>query len=103
MWLRGDNFDLGERPDQRLRPFGEYGLHMGRPSDDLALAPAGFLEQNLEAPPDSLPVEGLPLILDQLLKRREPPRFRCFVNLARHFGGGSSRAGRIFEGISRGE
>ena len=103
MWLGRDNFDLGERPDQRLRPFGEHGLHVGRPSDDLALAPARFLEQDLEPLSDGPPVEGLPLIFDELLKRREPLGFGWLVNLARHFGGGSAGAGRIFEGITRGE
>ena len=76
---------------------------MRRPSDDLALAPAGLLEQNLEAPPDACPVEGLPLILDEVLKRCKAASLGRFVNLAGHLGGGSSGPGRIFKGVGRGE
>ena len=50
-----------------MRPLGKHGLHGRRPSDDLALAPARLLEQNLEALSHSCPVEGLSLILEEVL------------------------------------
>ena len=75
MGLDADDLDLGQRADQRRRPFGEHRLHIGRAADDLTLAPAGLLEQNLEAPSHGLAVEGLPLALDERLKLSEPPAF----------------------------
>src|ERR1700722_20155203 len=67
--LDGDHLDLHQLADQGLRPVDEHGLHGGRPSDDLALAPARLLEQNLEALSHTGPVEGLSLILDEDLER----------------------------------
>ena len=103
MRLGGEDLNLRQRADQRARPFGEYGLHSGRPSDDLAFAPAGLLEQNFDASSDRRPVERLPLLFDQRLKRSQPPSLGRFVNLAGHFGGGRSWPGGIFEGVGRGE
>ena len=74
--------------DQRPRPLGEHRLHIGRAADDLALAPAGLLEQNLEAPADACPIERLQLLLDQRLKLVEPAVLRRRVDLA-----GASAAG----------
>ena len=103
MRLGGDHFDIHQLADQGPRSFGEHRLHVRRASDDLALAPAWLLKQNLEAPPNGLPVEGLPLVFDNLLKRREPPSLGRFVNLAGHLGSGRSRPGGIFKGVRRGE
>src|ERR1700722_8240791 len=98
-----NHLDLHQLADQRSRPIGEYGLHMRRPSDKLALAPAGLLEQNIKALAHTGPIESLSLILDEVLKRSEAPSFRRFVNLAGHFGGGRPRSGRIFKGVGRRE
>jgi len=103
MRLGGEDFDFRQGADQRPRPLREHRLHIGRPSDDLALAPARLLEQNLEAPSDRRPVEGLPPIFDEFLERREASDLRRFINLAGHIGGGRSRPGGLFEGVGRGE
>ena len=55
MRLDADDFDLRHDADQRPRPLGEHRLHIGRAADDLAVAPAGLLEQNLEATADASP------------------------------------------------
>src|SRR5580692_63831 len=103
MWLHSDNLDLRQLAYHRPRSLGEYRLHIRRPSDDLAIAPAGLLEQNFEAQSDLRSIEGLPLILDEFLKDREAPRLCRFVDLAGHLGCGRSWPGGIFESVRRGE
>ena len=70
---------------------------------DLALAPAALLEQDLKAPTDARPVEGLPLALEQRLQLGQTRDFHGLVDLAVHRGGGRAGPGRIFEGVGRGE
>ena len=62
-----------------------------------------LLEQNLEAPSDGLPVERLPLLFDEFLKRSRAAGLWSLRQSGPAYRRRGARARRIFEGECGGE